>query len=275
MSEAREFETQAPHRTRWLRLATFIILLAGLGIAVDALFVEPYAIEVTHSEIHGRVAAPLKIAHLTDLHTHGVGRRERRMFAVLEAEKPDLIVITGDTLAGWGGNYRMCRDVLQRLHAPLGVWTVRGNWENWKPLRHEASFYQAAGVHLLVNAGALVRPDVWLAGLDDPYSGTARLDAALAGAPPDAFTIALFHSPAFFDHTEGRAQLSLAGHTHGGQVHIPLIPTFWLPRGSGDFLAGWYEGGDSKMYVSRGLGTSILPVRFLCRPELAFITVEP
>lgn len=58
-------------------------------------------------------------------------------------------------------------------------------------------------------------------------------------------------------------------------MHIPLIPTFWLPRGSGDFLAGWYEGGDSKMYVSRGLGTSILPVRFLCRPEIAFITVEP
>jgi hypothetical protein len=67
----------------------------------------------------------------------------------------------------------------------------------------------------------------------------------------------------------------LAGHTHGGQVRIPFVRPFWLPEDSGNYLEGWYEKGGSKMYVNRGLGWTALPVRFLCRPEIDFITVEP
>ncbi len=272
-------DTAAPnrqtHRPRKLPFAALTLIVIAGALALDATWIEPNWIEVTHSYIHGQVKAPLKIAHLSDIHTNGLGRRERRMLEILQEEKPDLIVITGDTLAAHEGDYTKCREVYEKLHAPLGVWFVRGNWENWRPVRHERSFYESAGVHLLVNASQSARADVWIVGLDDPFSGIARLDTALAGVPPGIFTIALFHSPFFFDLAAGHANLCLAGHTHGGQVRLPFLHPLWLPGGCGRYLEGWYEENGSQMYVSRGLGMSILPVRFHCRPELAIITVKP
>lgn len=264
---------------RVLRVTGVALLLA----LCYALFIEPYWIETTYSEMTGPVAAPLKIAHLTDLHTLGMGRRERRLLETLDAEKPDVIVITGDSIGQWvgtfghSGDYSQAKKLYQRMHAPLGVWFARGNWENAKPpaTQNEQAFYQSAGVHLLVNSGAALRPDVWIAGLDDPRSGNPNVAAALAGAPADAYKILLFHSPAYFGHVEGRVNLVLAGHTHGGQVRVPGLKPFWLPGGSWPYVEGWYEGKGSKMYVSRGLGTSMLPIRFLCRPEVSFVTIHP
>jgi hypothetical protein len=257
--------------------AIWIIGLVLLGLAVDAVLIEPYRIEVTHSVVHGAVGQPLKIAQLTDLHTHGLGRRERHMISILAAEHPDVIVVTGDSLAGYGGDYEEVAEVYKQLHAPLGVWFVRGNWETdhqIRPLRREREFYESTGVHLLLNANTQLRPGVWLVGFDDPTTGTARPDLALAGIPADAYKIALFHSPAYFNKIASRVNLALAGHTHGGQVHIPFVRPFWLPEGSGRYLAGWYDDGGSKMYVNRGVGMSILPIRFLCRPEVAIVAVE-
>jgi predicted MPP superfamily phosphohydrolase len=264
-----------PAKRRKLPVARLIVLIILFSLAVDASLIEPYRLEVNRYEIHAPVSAPLKIAHLTDLHTRGLGRRERRMLQALDVEKPDLIVVTGDSLADPLGNYRKCKEVYEALHAPLGVWVVRGNWENWRPMRRERAFYESSGVHLLVNANARLRPDVWLIGLDDPSSGTPKLDAALAGVPSGVFTLLLFHSPAFFDRAAGRVNLCLTGHTHGGQVRFPFMPLLWLPAGCGRFLEGWYDDRGSRMYVSRGLGMSAIPVRFLCRPELVFITVNP
>jgi uncharacterized protein len=272
-------DTAEPNRqTRRRRKVPFVALalIVGAGaVILDSVWIEPNWIEVTHSEIHGSVTAPIKIAHLSDIHTKGLGRREQRMLEILEEEKPDLIVVTGDTLATHAEDYTACRKVYEKLHAPLGVWVVRGNWENWRPVKRERSFYESAGVHLLVNASQPARADVWIIGLDDPFSGIARLDTALAGVPRGVFTIALFHSPFYFDLAAGQVNLCLTGHTHGGQVHIPFLDPLWLPGGCGRFLQGWYEESGSLMYVSRGVGMSILPIRFLCRPELAIITVNP
>lgn len=262
-----------PSKSRWLALG-LLLLLAGVA-AVDGFFLEPYDIEVTQHHVPAPLARPLKIALLSDLHTRGIGRRERRLLALLETERPDLIVVTGDNIARWHGTYAECREVLGRLHAPLGVWVVRGNWENFRPLENEKEFYASAGVNFLLNEARPVRDDVWLMGFDDLSAGHPEMEPALRAVPPGLYTIALFHSPAFFDRIAGRCQLALAGHTHGGQVRIPLIPPFWLPKGSGRYLEGWYEKNGARMYVSRGIGTSILPVRFLCRPELSIITVGP
>jgi uncharacterized protein len=258
------------------------ILLGVFAIVgAYALLIEPYWIDVTYSDMHGSVAAPLKIAHLSDLHTLGLGRRERRMLETLDQEKPDIILITGDSIGQWlgtlglNGDYEKAKLLFQRLHPPLGVWVVRGNWENAKPLRNEPAFYQQAGVHFLLNSNGAARPDVWIAGLDDPSSGSPRLDSALAGIPSGAYTILLFHSPAYFGRVSGRVNLCLAGHTHGGQVRLPRMRPLWLPEGSGRYVEGWYEEKGSKMYVSRGLGMSMLPIRFLCRPEISFVTIHP
>lgn len=256
------------------------VLAALVFAALDGLLIEPYWIEVTHPTVRAQSpafgAAPLKIAHLTDVHTHGMGTVERRLLTKLDAERPDVIIITGDSLGGYTGNYRELHEFLQSLHAPLGVWVVRGNRENRRPLgAGERAFYASAGVHFLLNEAQMLRPGVWLAGLDDPSSGRPDLEVALRGVPAGAYTIAFFHAPAYFDGTAGRVPLVLAGHTHGGQVRIPFVHPFWLPHGSGRFLEGWYEKNGSRLYVSRGIGTTYLTVRFLCRPELAIITVNP
>jgi predicted MPP superfamily phosphohydrolase len=269
-------QTPAPAvRQKRSRVGALLFLAAGVILATDAIWIEPYHIEVTHYEVHAPVSAPLKIAHLTDIHTNGQGRRERRLLQLFADEKPDVIVIAGDTISTLGGSYAEVQELYKQMHAPLGVWVVHGNCENARPLHRERAFYEDAGVHLLVNGNHPLRPDVWIVGLDDLPSGTPRLDAALSGVPPGVFTIALFHSPAFFDRAAGHVNLCLAGHTHGGQVRFPFLPPVWLPKGSGKYLEGWYQEDGSKMYVSRGLGMSVLPVRFLSRPEVTFITVEP
>jgi len=266
----------APPRRRGgnFRRATFLLSVGAILGLVYALWIEPFRVEVVHVAIAGNVAAPLVIAQLSDLHTHGLGRRERRVLETLSEEKPDAIVVTGDSLGGDGATYADVQQVYQQLHAPLGVWVVRGNFENWKPVQRERAFYASSGVHLLLNSGAWLRRDVWIAGVDDPFSGKVNLDAALGGARRGAFKILLFHSPAYFDRVAGRVDLCLAGHTHGGQVRLPFLPPLWLPKGCWPYVAGWYEQSGTKMYVNRGLGTSILPIRFNSRPEVTIITIR-
>jgi predicted MPP superfamily phosphohydrolase len=93
--------------------------------------------------------------------------------------------------------------------------------------------------------------------------------------PADVYRIALFHSPVFFEEAAGSCELALSGHTHGGQVRLPPLGPLWLPPMCGRYVEGWYDLNGSRMYVSRGIGTSILPIRFMCRPELAIITLMP
>jgi predicted MPP superfamily phosphohydrolase len=257
----------------------FILILVVLGVVaacVDAIFIEPYRIEVTHNQVQAPIARPLKIAHLSDLHTAGLGRRELRLLELLSAEQPDVIVITGDSLTR-GFQYEKIRPLLSRLQAPLGVWLVRGNWENQYPMRleRERLFYSQLGIHFLLNEARPLRDDVWLAGLDDPSTGAPNMDLALSTVPHGAYVIALFHAPGYFDQVSDRVPLVLAGHTHGGQIRLPFVPVFWKPRDSGRYLEGWYRERGSQMYVSRGIGTSFLPIRFRCRPELSIITVSP
>lgn len=266
---------RARRKRRVVAIAIVALIALAIAAGIDAFFIEPFRIQVTHYELQGHVASPLKIADLTDLHTHGMGPNEKRTLAVLAEEKPDLIVITGDCLGNKAGDYRPCENLYRHLHAPLGVWVVRGNWENNRPVHHERAYYAKSGVHLLVNQGAMPRPDFALIGLDDPATGNPRFARAMAGVPANAYKIALFHAPGYFDQIAGRVNLCIAGHTHGGQVLIPFVHPFWLPKDSGGFVSGWYEKGGTKMYVNRGLGMSDVPMRFDCRPEIAIFTIRP
>jgi uncharacterized protein len=254
---------------------TFFALAAlAIGCAIDGFFVEPNWIEVTHESLPAPVSQTLKIAHLTDLHTNGLGFRERRLLKLLDQERPDIIVITGDSVPP-SGSYEAESRVLRNLHAPLGVWLVRGNWENWHALRNEAEYYRENGVHFLLNRSAEIRPGVWLVGFNDTAFAAADTEHALAGVPNGAYRIALFHGPIFFSRSAGQYDLALAGHSHGGQVRLPFWGPLWLPGGIGPYVQGWFAAAGSRMYVSRGIGTTLLPVRFACRPELAIITLQP
>jgi predicted MPP superfamily phosphohydrolase len=265
-------ERRGRRRSRVVRGVMGLVLLGALGWGY-ASWIEPSWIEVTHHRTRlAGLPRELKLAHLSDLHLREWGRRERRLLELLDEERPDLIVITGDT-ASPGVPDTVRHELLSRLHAPLGVFAVRGNWEFWAPMEDEARLFQQAGIQVLVNSRQKVAESLWLVGLDDALAGEPDPGKAFVDLPPGAPCIALSHVPAVFDQIAERCPLVLAGHTHGGQVRLPGIGPLWLPRGSGGYEAGWYERQGSRMYVSRGLGNSILDVRFLCRPELAIITL--
>jgi predicted MPP superfamily phosphohydrolase len=276
LSRARRFRLIAamgppPARARRRRLFVIFPLLLLYGWAGH---VEPDWLEVTRHVVPLKVPRALKVAHLSDLHTVGLWRRERRLVAALDAEKPDLIVITGDTLCQ-GGNYDQCRPMLERLKAPLGVYMVPGNWEIANPIRDLPGFFKSCGVRFLRNESVEVTPGLWVVGLDDFALGVPDLKRACAAIPDGATKIVLCHSPGFFDQGHGEYPLAFSGHTHGGQFRLPFLPPLHLPAGCGRFVEGWYDHEGARMYVSRGIGMSGPRFRLLCRPELAIHELVP
>jgi uncharacterized protein len=154
--------------------------------------------------------------------------------------------------------------------APQIVATL-GNWEHWGkvPLDPLRLLYAEFGVQLLVNEEILIG-GVALSVTDDATAGEVRFDKAVSSTGGDA-RILLTHSPGVFDEAPSdlpEFDLALAGHTHGGQVRLSSAVVPFVPPGSGRFVAGWYETSIGRAYVSRGTGTSIVPARFTCRPEM-------
>jgi predicted MPP superfamily phosphohydrolase len=257
---------------RRLRVRIVASALAGACL-LDGFVVEPRWVEVTHPSLPAPVRAPVHVLHISDLHGDAPGAVEQRVLDVLAAEAPDLVVLTGDSTDR--GSLAGELPFLSRLRAPLGVFAVRGNWEHWRPVPDEASTYAAAGIVLLSDEARKVRDDLWMVGFEDAASGEPDVARALRGVPSGVAILGLTHSPALFERVAGRVSILLAGHTHGGQVRVPLLPPLWLPPGSGSYAEGLYASEGSSLYVSRGLGTSVLPVRFACRPELPVVTLVP
>lgn len=246
-----------------------------VAVAVYAVWIEPAWLEVTFHDIPAKVESPLTIAHITDLHTRRFGRVERKLLEAVEAQKPDLILVSGDCTID-RHSLPSLHEVLAGLHAPLGVWAVRGNWENALRIKNEREFFDSAGVRLLVNESAAIRNDVWLAGFDDPqYGGFPIIGPTLDKVPAGAYRLALFHAPILFNDMADRIDLAFSGHSHGGQLRLPFLAPFYLPPETGGYWHGWYEKGKARMYVSRGIGMSVLEARFMARPEVAFITLRP
>jgi hypothetical protein len=190
-------------------------------------------------------------------------------------------VLTGDYLEE-ERNIRGVLELLRLLKAPQGVFAVQGNWEYWSRLEGEnlRRHFAGAGVRLLINERADVEVNgqqLSILGLDYPSSGD-QLRRLQEQADPARFNLLLSHVPAFpHEQLARHLGLILCGHTHGGQVRLPLLPPLYLPRFSGRFVAGLYRVGQYQipLYVNRGIGTSVLPVRLACRPELTVVEMNP
>ncbi len=268
-------------RRRFLALAGGAL---GAALGGDAFLVEPEHVLLSRHDVRvpglPRSLDGLRIAQITDVHFPGNVAAAEAAVEHLKRERPEIVVLTGDMIE----HPRALPHVAAFIRAARGsLATVAtlGNWEYYSgaipPL---AGVYRDAKVELLINARREVTVgdgSIVLVGLDDPVMGRPDIYRARAGLSPGGIEIWLVHAPGIvsrrLQHDEATPAFLLAGHTHGGQVRLPLLPAV-TPPGSGRFVAGWYRDTFAPLYVSRGVGTTTIPVRFRCPPELPIFTLR-
>jgi len=217
----------------------------------------------------------IRIIQISDLHLNGIADRNERFARQIRDLNADAIIFTGDIIDR-AENLELLSSFLSALGPPPRI-AVLGNWEYWSKVdlkRLRAIYESAPQSSLLVNQKAKVTlkgREIEFIGLDDFTAG--KPDTRLLRSQSSSVVrVVLQHSPGLYEEPElpdaPQNQICLSGHTHGGQVTLFGRP-FWTPRGSGRFLAGWYETPSCRLYVSRGVGMSILPIRFGARPEVA------
>ncbi len=226
-------------------------------------------------EFHGLVAY-----QLTDLHLRWPSRLYRQLIEFVSGVRADLWLLTGDLLET-GRALELVARLVRHLDAEHGVFGVLGNNDHRAiaPARTPAEVLEELGVRVLCNcATAITRGSarLWLAGVDDPSWWQDDVAAALADVPEGEVSVLLAHSPdCVWEAAEHRAGLILCGHTHGGQLCLPVIGALQAGtkrRNVGRrFASGVLRVGESLVYVCRGLGTSWVPIRLFCPREVARI----
>lgn len=243
-------------------------------ILIYSFFIEPNWIETNYFEFEISIDRTITIAQLSDIHIVKFGNLEEKVITILNQKQPDVIVITGD-LVSRNGKRNEYKKFLSKLSAPLGVFYVKGNWEHWNPVKDFLALLNETKVELLNNENKKIYKNIYLIGFDDAYEGRVDIESSLFNIPKNAFKIGLFHSPKFFEQIFNKIDLAFSGHSHGGQIQIPFLGPIITPYGTGTFSNGWFEKNGSKMYVNRGIGTSILNVRLFSRPEVCFVKLVP
>jgi predicted MPP superfamily phosphohydrolase len=224
----------------------------------------------------------LRVAVVSDLHTgapHVGERKVERIVAKVNRAKPDLIALVGDYAdptvpLGEPVAPERVAELLGELEAPLGVFAVLGNhdWAHYGERVPRA--LREAGIEVLENDAVAVERGgevLWVAGLADLRERQADATVALAMVPAGQALIALTHD--MFPRLRERAEVTIAGHTHGGQVGIPLVRRVAAPSEHG-YTGGEVREGGGYMYVSRGVGTTGLPIRFAAPPEIALLRLR-
>lgn len=222
----------------------------------------------------------LRVVHLTDIHCGPFTppRVVRQWVDKANALQPDVIVVTGDLITTGPDYIEVMAAELGRLEAPLGVYACLGNHDYFGTGGRVGPALRGHGIEVLDNRGLLLRRPgghLYVAGVDDNWSGRDDLKRALRERPQGAPTVLLAHDPGLFPKAAAaRVDLMLSGHTHGGQFAVPwMVRRFNLARLMTPFSSGLYQTDESVLYVNHGLGTSGPPIRLGARPELAVLTL--
>jgi len=266
------------------------VALAGAGMLLNALFLEQYFFEVKRFTI-GNVAQGqkrLRLLLLTDLHLKQVAKRHQKLASKINELAPDLILIAGDAVDGKVTSIAPLQEFLAMLDISCQKVAIMGNHDHLTraaSLEEFCSAYRAYNCHLLVNQTIVLKikgERVVITGLDDCIEGNGNVPKAVADIGQEKHHFLLAHSPN--QHEQAIKQISrinesrsadqkirlgygFAGHNHGGQVRLPwYIPM--LPAHNGDYVNGWYYDKKPYVYVSKGYGTSKIPVRFGARAEI-------
>lgn len=226
--------------------------------------------------VPGWTAPPLRIVQLSDIHMGLPDMPVTRIAAIVtqvNALHPDLVALTGDYQGGklldWtGGNLGPAIRPLAKLRSRLGTFAVRGNHDNafWTPI-----ILPLYAMTYLQNAHVDVGPIV-IVGIDDA-TGAPDIARALVGIPVGKPVVMLMHEPDGFTGVPVSVAVTLAGHTHGGQVRLPLIGTLLTNTRHG-YVRGRYVVGGRTLIVSSGIGTTALPIRHDVPPEIVVVTLH-
>lgn len=228
----------------------------------------------------------LRVAMVSDLHAGGPHidlDRVERVADVVASLRPDLFALLGDYMdpeVTFGGRLEPepVAERLGRVRPPLGSVAVLGNhdWDDDGPRIAEA--LRDTGVRVLENEAvrlARVPEELWVAGLADASTRRPDVTRALAAVPDDATVLMLSHDPDVFPRVPERVALTLSGHTHGGQVDLPIVKRSWIPSRFGERYAGGHVVEDGRhLLISRGIGNSTLPVRLGVPPEVVHMTLR-
>lgn len=278
-------------RHRWWIAAAIGVFEIAYWLNVYAWLIEPNRLVVREVEIASPAwqGAPLAIAAIADTHVGGPhvdAARIERIVRRVNALEPDLVVLLGDYAAGHAPEHARAgaeRQAIEGgiasfalLNAPLGAVAVIGNHDVWYNRAAITQALQDAGIAALWNAHVVLARDggdVVIAGLADDMTGAPDFAAAFDGAP-EGDAIVLSHSPDPFARMPAGPALMLAGHGHCGQVSIPFIGRPIVPLHNPLYACGRVDENGRTMFVSAGVGTSILPVRFLNPPEIVLIRLR-
>ena len=275
-------------RKRWIALVLATTL--ALGLAAWTVWVEPRRLVSRHVDVP---LAGLPLAHdglritiLTDLHVgsphHGLDTLEE-IVAAANGQQPDVILILGDLVIQGvvGGTFvppEPIADVLRGLRARYGVFAVLGNHDWWLDGPRVQAALGRAGIRVLEDASVPVvvnEEPIWFAGVSDFWERPHDVQAALRAVPAGEPVIVFTHNPDIFPEIPARVLLTVAGHTHGGQVRLPLVGRPIVPSRYGQrYAAGSIVEGGRSLFVGTGVGTSIIPVRFRVPPEVVQLVLR-
>ncbi len=224
-----------------------------------------------HEALAGR-----RIAQLSDLHYDDLGDPGMIREAVerTNAEKPDLVFLTGDFISHDPGVLDELSEHLSELRASLGCYAVLGNHDHWSGSALAARFLAKSGIRLLREEWESIA-GFTIVGLDSAWGGNPDVEAVLARAPRDAPILLAWHEPDTFDwYEDDRVALQLSGHSHGGQIRAPFVGPLILSRYGRKYRSGLFHRGSSRLYVNRGIGVITIPARFLCPPEITILDLK-
>lgn len=266
------------------------ILFLVICCLVWGFFIEPNRLVVNRSTVQidnwPSSLTGLKVALIGDIHTDNRFIDEKKLRRIVEltnSEQPALIVLLGDYIQGGRRENpnrvepEVTAGVLKGLRAPLGVYAILGNHDWWYNGTKVRKAFEDAGIPVLENEVAEIKwrgQSIWLVGLADLWTRPQRIEETLAKVPTGSAMIALTHNPDIFPELPAQVPLLFAAHTHGGQVNLPLIGTPVVPSHFGSkYTAGHVVENGHHMFVTTGIGTSIMRVRFRVPPEIAIVTV--
>lgn len=254
-------------------------LIGGASlIALDAFFLEKYFIERKEYFLGKATKSDydLRVIQLTDLHLQKLNAQLKSVAEAINLLKPDLIVFTGDSVDEAKKLY-VLDEFLKLIDKSIIKTAILGNWEYWGKvnLLDLKAIYNAHNCDLLVNESVqyfIKNHTISISGVDDLIAGNANITSTFKNYKKSDYHLILNHCPACTSEIikqsekEYKADFILSGHTHGGQFNLFGFAPF-LPQGCGPYISGWYRESDTALYVSKGIGTSVIPARFMARAE--------